>query len=165
MANYHEYSVLEVTDVEKVGMGSGDNGGELRICIGLEGQEINGSLHPDWKKVNWISMTEECAKHLYELLEMRFGKRQEDTMIATSHKVYMCPLCGHKNYRPGNYAKVNCDRCCKTFDTEITPKTEHVIPDNVCGSCVHREACKVILGADYDDTKACDRTPGRWKKG
>jgi hypothetical protein len=80
-----------------------------------------------------------------------------------NHNVYICPYCSHKNKRPLECSKVNCDGCCKTFDTAGTLKSD--FPDGVCGSCVHREACKVILGKDYDDAKGCDRVPGRWRKG
>lgn len=70
MANYHDCCIVEVTDKDKVGMGIGKNSnGETRVCISLEGKEINLHLDPEWKKVNWISMNMECAKELHKLLD------------------------------------------------------------------------------------------------
>lgn len=67
--NYHECSIRECTDTNQVGLGYGDTpDGESRVCVSLGGPKINPSLPDGWEEIGWISMTEECAVHLYELL-------------------------------------------------------------------------------------------------
>lgn len=65
MANYHDYSRLEVADPDDIGVGTGDTEGGPRICVSLTGTKINTHLLTE---VYWVSLTPECAKELYELL-------------------------------------------------------------------------------------------------
>lgn len=65
MANYFAYSVIEVTDPEQVGVSSGNNeAGDTRICVSLTGIKIN----PELEGYDWIALTPECARDLYEML-------------------------------------------------------------------------------------------------
>ena len=77
MANYYDYSVIDVTDVRHVGLGFGDApDGTERICVGLAGAKINQDLRvlePGLVDQNWIALTEKCARDLYELLDQYFG--------------------------------------------------------------------------------------------
>lgn len=70
MANYHKYSIIEVTNKENIGLGFGENeNGEKRICISLPGRKINSHLDSKWNEVNWISMSIECIKQLHKNLD------------------------------------------------------------------------------------------------
>lgn len=76
MANYYDYSISDVTDPEAVGLGFGvAPDGSERICISCSGKPIN----PDLLQVNpahqldWMALTPECARHLYEMLHDHFG--------------------------------------------------------------------------------------------
>lgn len=79
MANYHEWSHLEVVEESGVGVGTGDSGGEPRICVSLEGVEINAQLASSTKALNWVSLTPACAKELYEQLTLvsHFWKEEQ----------------------------------------------------------------------------------------
>lgn len=69
MANYHDFSVLEVTDPAEIGSGSGETPeGEFRYCIALSGKPVNLDLGPGWHEINWMSLTPACAVELYSLL-------------------------------------------------------------------------------------------------
>ena len=69
MANYCEYSVIDVTDTEDVGVGLGDMpDGTPRLCVALAGATINPTLHESVRAANWIALTPECAAELYALL-------------------------------------------------------------------------------------------------
>jgi hypothetical protein len=84
MANYYDFSVVDVTDPDCVGVSTGDGPNDSpRICISLEGAPINSHIvdrvvsidsstwAPDgrtWVDVNWRALTLTCAKELYELL-------------------------------------------------------------------------------------------------
>jgi hypothetical protein len=71
MANYYEYSRLDVPDPEAVGVGKGDApDGSPRICVSLEGLVINRGLDPSWKSVNWTALTLPAAQHLRDLLDL-----------------------------------------------------------------------------------------------
>ena len=81
MANYYEQCTREVTDVDLVGLGFGETPtGEKRYCVSIQGKKINEGLDP-WfdEEPRWVSMTPECAKELYGLLAMYFGKKDETT--------------------------------------------------------------------------------------
>ena len=69
--NYCKISYKDVTEVECVGIGTGEIEGQPRVCLGFEGKNIN--ISEEEKTLGWISMTEECSKHLYLLLHDRHG--------------------------------------------------------------------------------------------
>jgi hypothetical protein len=71
MANYHEVCVREISDKETgIGVGLGtDSEGRERICISFEGAAINLGIDPEWRRVNWTSLTLERAAELYRLLD------------------------------------------------------------------------------------------------
>lgn len=79
MANYHEISVRECTKSGEVGLSFGEApNGEERICIALGGPRINPYLTNEWEEANWISLSEECAITLYDLLHARLSGRNQD---------------------------------------------------------------------------------------
>jgi hypothetical protein len=73
MANYYDVSIADVTNPDLIGFGHGDTpSGEKRICISLEGDAINTHLDESWTRVDWRALTEDCARHLYEMLHAHF---------------------------------------------------------------------------------------------
>lgn len=103
MANWYEWSVLEVTDTDLVCVGTGytpalrEHNRALRICVSLTGDDINQDIADSAKDEHWVSMTPACAKELYELLgtlkhlwehqtrvEMSNGEPNETVMVDLS---------------------------------------------------------------------------------
>ena len=63
MANYFDYSQRTQDDPEQIGVGLGDNDGREYICVA-------GIAPPDSDTLDWVALTPECAKHLFELLKI-----------------------------------------------------------------------------------------------
>ena len=62
MANYFEYCVHYQADPKEIGIGFGeDTEGNEVICIG-------GLVNPNWKSHDWIALSPEAARRLYQQL-------------------------------------------------------------------------------------------------
>lgn len=89
MANYHEYSTRECTKQSEVGLGYGSTpDGEPRVCVALGGDRINPEMEDGWGSSGWISMTDDVAAHLHELLSQHVGSRVKVTEIGEGPRKY-----------------------------------------------------------------------------
>lgn len=75
MANYFGYSVIDCTNPDMVGVGTGEApDGSFRLCLAVGGRSINPHLYsnddPTWLEANWCSLTPACAAELYTLMQM-----------------------------------------------------------------------------------------------
>jgi hypothetical protein len=88
VANYYDYSISDVTDPEAVGLGFGvAPDGSARICISCSGKPINPELLQvdPTHQLDWVALTAECGKHLYEMLQDHFGDRRLKLDIGAAH--------------------------------------------------------------------------------
>jgi hypothetical protein len=69
MANYYEWCVLMARNPELIGEGLGTTPrGEKVICVSIQGRPINRNLPQSAKDLNWMALTEECARSLFRTL-------------------------------------------------------------------------------------------------
>lgn len=93
MANYHEFATRECTKQSEVGLGYGSTpAGESRICVALGGGSINPEMEGGWGAEGWISLTEDVAAHLYELLSQHFASRVKEVEIGRGTRKYRLVL-------------------------------------------------------------------------